>query len=85
MKFAHEFKEILTEAEFPSHWVQSAISYPELKKCIKKLQNELLELGLDAHTLKELLAPVETKEGLPSPRDDKLPILQYSFVGMNFT
>lgn len=40
---------------FPPHWVAQAIPYGQLKKCLKKVQRELQELGLDAETLKALL------------------------------
>lgn len=40
---------------FPPHWVAHAIPYGQLKKCLKKVQRELQELGLDAETLRALL------------------------------
>ncbi|PGH30529.1 hypothetical protein GX50_06709 [[Emmonsia] crescens] len=46
MKFAHDYTEILRAEAYPSQWVQSAISYRRLKKCIKKVRKELLSLGL---------------------------------------
>jgi E3 ubiquitin-protein ligase BAH len=54
MKFAHDFDEALKREEYPQEWVDSAISYRQLKKCIKKVQAELKSFGLDAQTL-ELL------------------------------
>lgn len=59
MKFGHVFKEKLKSAGFPPDWVESAISYSQLKKCINRLTNELAELGLDPQTLKKLLKQVE--------------------------
>ncbi|PKK51321.1 hypothetical protein CI102_3081 [Trichoderma harzianum] len=55
MKFAHELKQSLASQGFPPHWVAHAIPYGQLKKCLKKVQRELQELGLDAETLRELL------------------------------
>ena len=51
MKFAHEFKEALIQEGFPPHWVESAIPYGQLKKCIKKVERELRSIGLDSATL----------------------------------
>ena len=39
---------------FPQKWVESAIPYGQLKKCIKKVTNELQELGLDKDMLAQL-------------------------------
>ncbi|EHK43651.1 hypothetical protein TRIATDRAFT_35572 [Trichoderma atroviride IMI 206040] len=55
MKFGHDFKQSLASQGFPPHWVAQAIPYGQLKKCLKKVQRELQELGLDAETLKALL------------------------------
>lgn len=43
-------------ADFPPHWVERAIPYSQLKKCLKKVQRELQDLGLDPETLRSLLA-----------------------------
>lgn len=42
---------------FPAHWVDQAIPYGQLKKCLKKVQRELQELGLDPETLRALIDP----------------------------
>lgn len=55
MKFGHDFKQSLASQGFPPHWVAHAIPYGQLKKCLKKVQRELQELGLDAETLRTLL------------------------------
>jgi E3 ubiquitin-protein ligase BAH len=55
MKFAHEYKDYLEHSGFPTEWVNSALSYPQLKKCIKKVKGELASIGLDPATLQELL------------------------------
>jgi E3 ubiquitin-protein ligase BAH len=59
MKFGQAFKQALRNEGFPSEWIDSAISYQQLKKCIKRLTNELGELGLDPATLDRLLKHVE--------------------------
>lgn len=51
MKFGHQYSQLLASEGFPATWVSSAISYRELKKCIKKVQQEMLDLGLDAEAL----------------------------------
>lgn len=54
MKFAHEFKDALIQQGFPPYWVESAIPYGQLKKCIKKVEGELRSIGLDSATLSQL-------------------------------
>ncbi|GME22042.1 Zinc finger RING-type protein [Neofusicoccum parvum] len=66
MKFGHAFQDHLQQDGFPAHWVASAISYRQLKKCIKRVQKELAGLGLDAATLGQLLRTAEQE------RDEKL-------------
>ncbi|KAI0381052.1 SPX domain-containing protein [Hypomontagnella monticulosa] len=56
MKFAQEFKKSLQREGFPQKWVESAVPYGQLKKCIKKVTNELQELGLDKDTLSQFAA-----------------------------
>ncbi|KAK7428653.1 hypothetical protein QQZ08_004747 [Neonectria magnoliae] len=60
MKFAHDFKATLATQNFPPHWVDQAIPYSQLKKCLKKVQRELRDLGLDPETLRSLLDPNNT-------------------------
>ncbi|KAK9441254.1 uncharacterized protein G6M90_00g042470 [Metarhizium brunneum] len=60
MKFARDFKETLANQDFPPHWVTRAIPYGQLKKCLKKVQRELRDLGLDPETLRALLDPTTT-------------------------
>ncbi|KAF2835928.1 hypothetical protein M501DRAFT_940843 [Patellaria atrata CBS 101060] len=59
MKFAHLYQESLQKDGFPPDWVASAISYRQLKKCIKRVETELSSMGLDADTLNLLLKSVE--------------------------
>jgi len=59
MKFGHAFKQSLQKEGFPPEWVESAISYSQLKKCIKRLTDELRQVGLDPETLAKLLKHVE--------------------------
>ena len=82
MKFAHEFKQALVKEGFPELWVQSAIPYGQLKKCIKKLNMELRTLGLDPATLEQLIANPD--QSLPTPRrgsGDGPVAFQYDFDG----
>ena len=66
MKFGHFYSQHLLNDGFPAHWVNSAISYRQLKKCIKRVEEELGTIGLDAQALGRLLKSVE-EEG---PRYD---------------
>lgn len=54
MKFAHEYEAALKKEGYPDRWVKSAISYRQLKKCIKKVVKELSRIGLDPKTLGQL-------------------------------
>lgn len=86
MKFAHEYKDYLQNSGFPAEWVDSALSYGQLKKCIKKVKRELASIGLDPATLQELLDYDEQRrisiarredEGVDS--DDEEKPLRYEF------
>ncbi|KAF2665247.1 RING-14 protein [Microthyrium microscopicum] len=70
MKFAQEFKARLLQDGFPAEWVNSAISYGQLKKCIKRVQQELTTLGLDAKTLHTLLETVEQGQAVKDESHD---------------
>ena len=59
MKFGQLFKQALQTEGFPQDWIESAISYSQLKKCINRLSSELSDLGLDPETLGKLLKHVE--------------------------
>jgi E3 ubiquitin-protein ligase BAH len=39
MKFAREFREALASEGFPARWVQQAVPYGALKKCLKKVRD----------------------------------------------
>ncbi|KAK4612598.1 Transcriptional regulator [Fulvia fulva] len=63
MKFGHAYETALANEGFPEEWVENAIEYKHLKKCIKKVHRELESLGLDHHTLhamSELVAQPKT-------------------------
>ncbi len=44
-----------SSVDFPPRWVDLAIPYGQLKKCLKKVQRELGEFGLDPETLRLLV------------------------------
>ena len=54
MKFAQDFETALKREEYPKEWIDNAISYKQLKKCIRKVQKELQTVGLDSETLEHL-------------------------------
>lgn len=83
MKFAHEFKEALEREGFPPHWVEAAIPYGQLKKCIKKVERELRSFGLDAQTLGLLIPSSEQKD---QNSNDGTPVgFKYRFAGKPLT
>ena len=55
MKFGHEFKAALDADEYPTHWLECAVSYRQLKKCVKSVQEELASLGLHRDVVAHLL------------------------------
>ncbi|KAJ4300752.1 hypothetical protein N0V90_002840 [Kalmusia sp. IMI 367209] len=71
MKFGQLFKETLRNEGFPPEWIESAISYSQLKKCINRLSSELSELGLDPETLGKLLKHVEDYNASVGQSDDE--------------
>lgn len=83
MKFAHSFSQVLEGEDFPADWQAAAIRYRQLKKCIKKVQKELSELGLTAEILKSLVkqsgAVVASEEEESTPKPG--PLFQYMFDG----
>lgn len=76
MKFACQYEVALRQEGYPDWWVLSAISYRQLKKCIKKVQLELSHIGLDAETLKQL------RQSLGTTSSNKIS-LQYKFEGLS--
>lgn len=51
MKFGREYEAALASEGFPQAWVERAIEYKHLKKCIKKVHKDLEAMGLDVETL----------------------------------
>ncbi|KAF2129813.1 hypothetical protein P153DRAFT_224707 [Dothidotthia symphoricarpi CBS 119687] len=81
MKFGHLFKQSLKNEGFPPTWVDSAISYQQLKKCIKRLANELQEVGLDSTNLPKLLKHVEDYNAAADQDDDQERPFEYILNG----
>ena len=81
MKFGHIFKQSLRDEGFPPEWVDSAISYSQLKKCIKRLTSELHDVGLDPETLSKLLKHVEDYNAAAKQDDDQERPFEYILNG----
>jgi len=80
MKFGAEYQEALRKEAYPSQWLDSAISYKKLKKCIKRVREELLSLGLDRETLEALWQHVGA-DASSEPKDLHAErMLQYQFT-----
>lgn len=81
MKFSHDFSESLKKEEYPQQWVDSAISYRQLKKCIKRVQRELQALGLDPTTLNNFWQSIDDKAPAvcTESRENNAFPFQYSF------
>ena len=78
MKFGRDFQQDLVNGEYPQEWIDSAIPYRKLKKCIKKVQRELGTLGLDHETLLHLYKLNGKIVVSGSPDHDAQP-LRYTF------
>lgn len=61
MKFAKVLEQTLIEDDIPEEWMEAAIQYKALKKCINKVVNELKFLGLEKNTLKLLFQDADSK------------------------
>ncbi|KAL8243932.1 hypothetical protein R6Q59_010190 [Mikania micrantha] len=90
MKFGANFQESLQHDAYPQEWIDSAISYKKLKKCIKRVQQELESLGLDHETLEKLWQHVGVgatstvyTDGSEESNDDRP--LHYDFLTRNGT
>ncbi|KAF2760730.1 RING-14 protein [Pseudovirgaria hyperparasitica] len=59
MKFGRVYQDHLENDGYPQHWIDTSISYRQLKKVIKRVEKELAEIGLDIETLKRLLQSAE--------------------------
>lgn len=85
MKFGQAFKQSLRNEGFPSEWVDSAISYSQLKKCINRLTDELRQVGLDPETLSKLLKHVENYNASTEQDDDQERPFEYILNGDDST
>jgi E3 ubiquitin-protein ligase BAH len=81
MKFGQAFKQSLRNEGFPPEWVDSAISYSQLKKCINRLTDELRQVGLDPETLSKLLKHVEDYNASAGQDDDQERPFEYILNG----
>ena len=82
MKFGHDYLQILDREGFPAEWVHSAISYRKLKKCIKKVRNELLALGLSPDVLNQLWHPDVGVDQAVLEGNSSIAGFRYSFRGL---
>ncbi|CUM66153.1 uncharacterized protein PRCAT00003810001 [Priceomyces carsonii] len=62
MKFAKVLEKTLMEEDVPEDWLEAAIQYKALKKCINKVVSELEFLGLEHNTLKLILEDSDKHE-----------------------
>lgn len=85
MKFGQAFKQSLRNEGFPPEWVDSAISYSQLKKCINRLRDELRQVGLDPETLAKLLKHVEDYNASAGQEDDQERPFEYILNGDDAT
>ena len=53
MKFGQQYSAALAREGYPQAWVKASISYRLLKKCIRNVQKELSDVGLNPKMLEE--------------------------------
>lgn len=53
MKFGRQYSAALAQEGYPQAWVKASISYRLLKKCIKNVQKELSDVGLNLQAMEE--------------------------------
>lgn len=73
MKFAKTLENALNEDGIPAEWVEAAIQYKSLKKCINKVVRELHFLGLEQNTLKLLLEDHEHEKVIEVNESETVP------------
>ncbi|GEQ69715.1 hypothetical protein JCM33374_g3389 [Metschnikowia sp. JCM 33374] len=73
MKFAKVLQQTLVEEELPQEWVEAAIQYKVLKKCIGRIVQELAFLGLSQANLKLLLQDEESDSTVEVPTTEATP------------
>lgn len=73
MKFGKELEKELCTKDIPEEWIQVAIQYKALKKCINQVVNELQQLGLHQETLKLMIENGDKKSVVEVAHDDYLP------------
>ncbi|WEW60362.1 SPX and RING_Ubox domain-containing protein [Emydomyces testavorans] len=79
MKFAHKYCQSLESEGFPVQWVNCAISYRQLKKCIKRVRGELAELGLRPEILSHLWLSEDKRDSINKPGGSSVVGFYYSF------
>ena len=80
MKFGTEYEAALRREEYPAQWLDSAISYKKLKKCIKRVRQELLSFRLDRETLEALWQHVGTDAFSQGREADADRMMHYQFL-----
>ncbi|KAJ8143111.1 hypothetical protein OY671_003754 [Metschnikowia pulcherrima] len=73
MKFAKVLQQTLIEEDLPQEWVEAAIQYKVLKKCIGKIVKELAFLGLSQDNLRLLLQDEDSDATVEVSPEDTTP------------
>lgn len=73
MKFAKVLQQTLVEEDLPEDWVEAAIQYKVLKKCIGKVVEELEFLGLSKKDLKVLLQDESKQKTVELNEEETIP------------
>ncbi|OBA23462.1 hypothetical protein METBIDRAFT_36843 [Metschnikowia bicuspidata var. bicuspidata NRRL YB-4993] len=73
MKFAKVLQQTLIEEDLPQEWVEAAIQYKVLKKCISRIVKELAFLGLSQADLKLLLQDEELDSSIEVATNEATP------------
>ncbi|CUM46999.1 uncharacterized protein AC631_02942 [Debaryomyces fabryi] len=88
MKFAKVLEQTLIEEDIPEEWIEAAIQYKSLKKCINKVVSELQFLGLEQNTLKLIIDDKTRHQVVEMDNNEYTPnnpvVAEYTLTKSNF-
>lgn len=88
MKFAKVLEQTLIEEDIPEEWIEAAIQYKSLKKCINKVVSELQYLGLEQNTLKLIIDDKAKHQVVEMDNNEYTPsnpvVAEYTLTKSNF-
>ena len=82
------WRQTLIEEDIPEEWIEAAIQYKSLKKCINKVVSELQFLGLEQNTLKLIIDDKAKQQVVEMDNNEYTPnnpvVAEYTLTKSNF-